>query len=1052
MNNTTSRSLRLSQRQAGRLSYVQAAAPATPIPATLFPATVILAVAATILGCSSSDDSTTGTVDPPAMEPEFRFALVSNGFGRQLPHTVLVDDGTGQVVTRELRTVGEIAALVDGATPVQPPVAFPTDAILPSGEPGNHYFLAEFTAPVDPELPCFSGCSGGGCIIDELGVFTFDPVSHERLEVPGRVFVGGYTKNASGELEQWVRVNPASGQLEALRSEAAGFPGVGSSSFAGAERLVAPEALVAVMDSDGDLSTFETFPAEESIQLVIPEALCSVGGQHIGVPLVASTSVGAGMQGPSIVREGSSSGMLPRDGFSDIDPETTIFIPFTEAVQPTDVGSLIGPALSPSVQVSQGDPAGTISTPSLLTAVPWSPFDLTRWTLVPSQAFFGLNPEGGISNPDFYEVVVAASTFALRDLVLQAGADEVTHQFLVGRGSSYTNAPVVPESLLIGRGGPRQGVSVIDLNGFGQGTGDPRFSMPVPLKGQSRFRFDPNFAVQQSQIFPPLQAGTTVIDGGSAGVFTLTLDSNGNSVLAGEPTMASASDAQYGASLDLVLRNSPPPFGCQAGGGDVCALDGLKSLSPFPSATLSPGFPNLVSFAPHPNPPKLAFPVLCVDPLIAAYEPSGVSSTAAQNLLLEGGSPFPDLATNTPPSGLLRSRAPSAAGAGPFFGPSFAATSVQNCQSYGVRQQIGQFLYLADRMRGEIVVLNSNRMLPIERIPTPDPTSLGLSPNLDVLAVANMGSDSVTLIDVDPASATFHQVLGEVAVGAMPRGIAFDPLDEDILVCNEADDTISIISALTLSLRKTVPSLVDGPFELAVTPRMDGFSFRRGVYFAYVIGRDGQMAVFESGPDGPGGFGTDSTLGVLPFQFQAPRDIVLDPLNLDASVYVAYEGPVDPDTGVAGSLGVGAVSRVRMMSALPGPQPLSGTSSQFRDIEFGIALTLSEETGQLSGVPASLAFDEMVNFSEARSPVSILSSGAPAAVNGKAPHRVDATGGVSVTNSAAYLFAAVPDELVVDVLQLGVTDTPRLDVCVYEDGVQSIPVTVPRFLTGYFSQ
>ena len=66
----------------------------------------------------------------------------------------------------------------------------------------------------------------------------------------------------------------------------------------------------------------------------------------------------------------------------------------------------------------------------------------------------------------------------------------------------------------------------------------------------------------------------------------------------------------------------------------------------------------------------------------------------------------------------------------------------------------------------------SSCMLPLARIPMADPTSLALSPNLDLLS---------------------------------------------------------------LTVRKTIRARVNGPFELAVTPRMEGFAFERGVYFAYIL-------------------------------------------------------------------------------------------------------------------------------------------------------------------------------------------------------------------------
>ena len=51
-------------------------------------------------------------------------------------------------------------------------------------------------------------------------------------------------------------------------------------------------------------------------------------------------------------------------------------------------------------------------------------------------------------------------------------------------------------------------------------------------------------------------------------------------------------------------------------------------------------------------------------------------------------------------------------------------------------------------------------------------------------------------------------------MGDSPRGIAWEPGNEDILVCNEGDDSLAIVSAQTLEVRKTVTRTLDGPFQV----------------------------------------------------------------------------------------------------------------------------------------------------------------------------------------------------------------------------------------------
>ncbi|MFT7168805.1 MAG: YVTN family beta-propeller protein [Paracoccaceae bacterium] len=1014
----------------------------------LFATSIFPAACAGLLGlsaCSGSGDST-AQQDPPVTEPTFELDSISNGFGQQLPHVIFIDDGTVGGVFQELRSVAEVLTLATSQNLVLPPVAFPAIAVLPDNRPGNQFFLAKFTADVDPESECFTACTGTEpCGIDALEVVTFDPSTKEEIVVSARVFVGGYTRNANGDLEQWVKLDAASGELRLTTEEAIGFPGSTAPQLSVAADFVAPNSIMVVMDADGDLSTLETFPNAESIQLRIPQELCSIGGQVLETAVVAATTVGASAEGPSVVMEAGKFVTVPRDGQQAVDPSTEISVRFTEAIQPWTLGALLEPSLSPSTSITQAPNVAPVQ--HAFTVAPRSAYDLTQWRLIPDQSFNGLNPAGPPIFLELAEVEVQVGSSVLVDLQAVASPGPIDFSFTIDRGPSLVNAPVVPESLVFSRGGSRPGLSVLDLNGFGQGTGNPLTSLPYPLEGQSRFPFDPNVTLNPS-VRPLLNPGTTTLDGGSAGVFTLTLDVNRNSVLAGSPILSDASDLQYGVSLDIVFNNGPPPFGCQAGSGDVCVLSGLKTLSPNPALNMQVGFPNLVSFAPHPNPPPLVFPAICPLPSIVGREPTSVDTPATNNLL-QSGDPFPDIILGIPPTGLLDGRRSPQ----PFTGPSFGQTNLSECRPFAIRQQIGQFLYVVDRTRDEIAVLNSNRMLVIERIPVTGATNVALSPNLDLLAVTSMETDSVTLIDVNPASGTFHQVLSQVAVGNGPRGVAFDPLDEDVIVCNELGNTLSIIDAGTLQVRKTVPSLVDAPFDLAVTPRMEGFAFNRGVYLAYVLGRNGEVAVFESGPDGTGGIGYDSTLGVLPFVFQAPRDIVLDMGNLDASVYIAYEGPVNPTTGASGPLGVGAISRLRVESALFGPQVIQpGTQASFRDIAFSVASTLSEANGAISGIPTSLAFDELYNYGEYPAPASAYTAGFPVLQNGKQPIRDLGATNIRPTSRPKFLFAAVPGGDVVDVVQLGLSGFGLLDTNPYDSGTQSIPVPDVRFLRGYFSQ
>lgn len=75
---------------------------------------------------------------------------------------------------------------------------------------------------------------------------------------------------------------------------------------------------------------------------------------------------------------------------------------------------------------------------------------------------------------------------------------QILTSFTTGEGPGIVNAPVAPECIYVGIGGAQSGVSVIDLNGFGQGTGDlstTRF--PIHVQTQLGSGAVPAYAPQQ---------------------------------------------------------------------------------------------------------------------------------------------------------------------------------------------------------------------------------------------------------------------------------------------------------------------------------------------------------------------------------------------------------------------------------------------------------------------------------------------------------------------------------------------------------------------------
>jgi hypothetical protein len=645
-----------------------------------------------------------------------------------------------------------------------------------------------------------------------------------------------------------------------------------------------------------------------------------------------------------------------------------------------------------------------------------------------------------------------------------------TTSFTTGEGPGLVNAPVSPDTIYIARTGAVPGLSVVDLNGFGQSTGNPTFDQAHPVvEGNSNFPNNPNVRIQGALLRPALMPGTCTFNGGSAGVFTLAVDSALQDLILRAPLVTSVGDMMLGHALDRTFNNGPAPFGCQANGGNFCAFNGKKVINPTVNGnTMQPfvngqvngvigtGAENLECWAPHPNPPPLVFPPICVSPFINGQEPTSVDTInpppgAALTNLLVPGTYFGNPVTNVPPDGLLTPEQNAF-----FEGPGIPLPTITNCQPYMIRQQVGQFLYIIDRLQHEVVVVNSNRMTVIDRITVPDPTSLAMSPNLNLLAVVNQLGNLVSFIDIDPASSTFHQVVHETVVGTRPRGVAWEPLNEDILVCNEVENTVSVLSASSLEVREVVSSQLNLPFDVAITPRQLCWGYARNVYFAYILNRNGQVAVFESGPNSVNGWGYDNVIGIATQTFLNPKAIQPDPSDLRSAVWIAHEGPINTQTGQPGLLGQPALSKLVIESGIVGVIPLNLNfilTPHFRDLFLGVQVSLG--SANLSGLPIDIAFDSQRNYAGLVGFTNNYSAGLGIPINGKQTIRGNCAAGVSSTSHPRYMFVAVPNALqstgVVDVVRIDQGFT-RIDTDPFHAGVQSISAPNVQIVMDYFRQ
>lgn len=989
--------------------------------------------------------------DPFARSNDMSILTVSNGFGRLLPHVIFEPQPNGQPSQQpvEIRSIDDlIAAKPSDLNPVLPPATWrvrtneTTGEVEPlnvAGNLANHFIAVEFTRSLNINTVLASGA--GASVNNGLtGAVTFvavDQVTGETETLQGRAFVNGASYSGSPpELTQWVSpIDGASDRVEALIDEAIGYPGTDDSpvvpngAFQGAGSFINPRTLVFVVDTDDDLATYEPLPQGKVIRIVIGDSVRDTLGRYLSDTGVATSIVDTDTTEPQLLREapGGAPITTPTDLSVDVACDTTITWSFDESVQPHSMGplpDLVPPGLSnefvveflPPVPAGSPPPGSTIQVP--YTVLPVSAFDFTSFTISPTVNFPGKDPLGATSAATVRFFHNAPQDLFGNDNVLSTDTTEIN--FTVGAGCpGLVNAPVAPGAIYAASngGGSTSGMRVIDLDGFGQGTGDPTFndlnplfertfdSNGDPIDGDvSYFPWNPNLGVQD--LFPPISRDFTTIAGGSRGVFTLTQTTSLTTQLIDGTGLGTVGDMMLGHPLDLIYNN----YDCLSGGLNNCASAALQ-LHPA-SAQRIVG--NAIQYAPHPNPPRLLLSPSCFSPLVQGEEPTfgdqNRDGNFATNALVTGD-PFGVLGGKGP-SGLL-TRSSTYTGVN-FYGP---APSAQFCPTFTLRQQVGHFLYVVDTLGERVIVLNSNRMTVLDSIPVSDPVDLAMAPDMNTLAVSNRGTSTITLIDTNPYSQSFHTVIKQVPLidevdnrrGRGPGKIAWQPDDEDILVVCELTNSVAFVSTADFKVRKIIPG-VSQPRLVSVSNRDITKGFQTGLYYAYVCSQDGRVSVFESGPDGPQGIGYDDFIGQVQVEGQAgfPSAAALqpNPNSPTHGVYIGYRLGGD-----------GAVSEVFLKSSPTGPRSLSVNAfvpdPNFRSKEFTINRTWT--SGLISsGSIVDLALDDLDNQGDQIALRSQYTGGAQILHSSKSMHRL---GGSLPVSNPRFLFVANANGFV-DVINL----------------------------------
>ncbi len=968
-----------------------------------------------------------GVAGNPANRGDFKVTLVSTGTGQIHPPRVRRLDEIGNPTNTvvDVETSAVLHAHATPGNPILPIATFAPEALLPDGAPGNHFFLVRFSheLAVGSILSADLADSTNSGLTTAVALLAYDPITEATSVLKGRGFVGGVTMARRGDRLVPVRAAAAAGDdVRVVAPEGAGFP----LGFSGAADLVAPNSFVFVADSDGDLRTLETFPADKLLRLVVDRAVFDSEGHVLEEAMCTATTVGPDPSPPDVLgfTTPGSLGISPGDGARDVDPRTGIVIRFNKPVQPADVGAFFDTRdLTPPTRgVSIAVQSGPDQYPVLYYADPFAPGDLCNYLVRPAWQL-----PGG-AEFTIRVAVQGAHVRGVADVNQTLGHDAMV-SFSTGPGAGIVNAPVAPEAIYVGMGGAEPGVALIDLNGFGQGSGDPAIS---------RWPLNPN--IGQIDVDPPLAAdpGRSAVIGGGAGALTLTQDSRGRTRLLDKSLVGTVGDIQLGAPLDLVFND-------EARNRLATRANQVNPIT----QVVAPG--NNITTPPHPNPPRLdlANPA-APERGIFGERPTRTSSfgttanvvvtsppcaRSPRNLLV-AGNPFANERSQVGVFGGVVQ--------GVFNGPQPIPPSPPVATPYcpfTARQQIGHFLYVLDRDNRQVLVVNSNRFTILDTLRFTDPLDMAVSPNLRRLAVSNFASSTVAIVDIDPTSPRFHQVIAEARVARGPTNVVWQPDGEDILVVSPAANAVTVLGGLDFQPRRELAGFVSAPVDVVATERFATSGNGSGVYYAYILNGNGTVAVYESGPDGVNGFGFNDVVGLVQgVTFARATKLLYDIGAPMSGVFVAH---VD-------ERGVGQVSRLGLTATPTGVQALQQNQGgnllppTFRQKvwsvtqRFGGVNASTPVRDALSGnAPVDLALDEIHNVGALSDQVTAFNQGVQPPPMGHS--------GKGVLKGAQRAFTP-------RLLFVALGDTGRVDVFQVDSGQRLASLSAPgvRVLASYW--
>ncbi|MHC4380878.1 MAG: hypothetical protein ACYSU1_07295, partial [Planctomycetota bacterium] len=162
--------------------------------------TLVLAGLASTVSCFNLNQGDSPLEsDPFATSDTMNIVEVTNGFGRLLPYVVPVADPISGLPTAQLVEIRSIDDLLNNPptvlNPIKPPAAWPTTAINPSSQIGNHYVAVKFSRSLLRSSvldKTAAGLANNG-LTGAITVVAYDQATGESTPITGRGFINGKT-------------------------------------------------------------------------------------------------------------------------------------------------------------------------------------------------------------------------------------------------------------------------------------------------------------------------------------------------------------------------------------------------------------------------------------------------------------------------------------------------------------------------------------------------------------------------------------------------------------------------------------------------------------------------------------------------------------------------------------------------------------------------------------------------------------------------------------------------------------------------------------------